>query len=140
MNDRRTIVAFLVAPLAAPLLAILQLLEIRPPADELGIAIASTTLSYALFSYIGTVLLGIPVYRFLCARNLTAFWMAPAVGLLAGAAVLVILSLSFNLIADITVLTGVVLAGGIYGAPVGVLLWLIARTDRNIPASSAPSN
>jgi hypothetical protein len=82
------------------------------------------------------------MYRYLLARKLTAFWIAPMVGFIAGTImmyvvyVLFALALGYSLstttsdIADSAALRDALRFGGTSGAAVGAILWLIARPNR----------
>lgn len=94
-----------------------------------------------MLGYLGTVLLGPPVYLALRARKLTAFWIAPLAGFVVGVGMLclflIVLSLSFGqnfgtalASLDSSQFKAAVAFGGLPGAAVGALLWLIARPDR----------
>jgi hypothetical protein len=135
-NAPRTAIAFLVAPLAVPLLAALYL---RTSLDDFGTGLA--LVFSAAVAYAGSFVLGLPIYRFLCARKLTAFWIAPVVGFIAGAAMmyathaLIALMLGgmssvVSEIGDPRAFSDAVRLGGASGAAVGMILWLIARPDR----------
>ena len=133
--------AFGVAPLAFPAITFLLVALTGPWPGALLLA-AWAAVSAVPWSYLGTLLVGVPVYRFLCARNLTAFWMAPVAGFIAGTAVtiffyfLVMVTLFLHLSPidkDTTVfalLPGSFLIGGLPGATIGTIVWLIARPDR----------
>ena len=146
----RHVVAFLVAPLAVPLvmsaLAIQILLEV-PSLYWFGLLVA------LIVSYVGVLLVGAPVYMMLRSRGWSDFWLAPVVGLVAGVTVATALVLIFPLaLKSETVLSvvariadgahwgevfivgpgaaGIVVGPGILGAIVGTVLWLIGRPDR----------
>ena len=151
MNGWRAFSAFLVAPLAVPVLMVFMvLMAVRPSAEDMHVAITSTVVVYLPFGYVGTLLVGLPVYRFLYTRNLTAFWIAPVAGAVGGAAGIIVLyaltmlilglDFSFGLKllfgeASIATVARLCQAGGINGAVVGTLLWLIARPDRVVAKS-----
>jgi hypothetical protein len=129
----RSVIAFLIAPLAVPLLygawAGLHGLANDgpwpPPRIEIVLGFA------AMFTYAGTVVFGIPACLFLRARKLTAFWLAPVVGFVAGAimnCIFVTLVIPSAPLAN--VLLGSLEIGGPLGAVVGAIFWLIARPDR----------
>jgi hypothetical protein len=132
------VVAFCVAPLGYPATMVVSSALIGWPPS----ALASIFWVFLPIGYAGTLLVGIPVYRFLLARNWTAFRVAPIVGFVAGASVCTAVysamtfSLGLNLplreggVATIRSLAGLIQTGGLCGAAVGILLWLIARPDR----------
>jgi hypothetical protein len=141
-GGERVRVAFGVAPLAFP------------ASMSIGVALTDTlpgTFLTAVFmflhslpySYVGTLLVGVPVYRFLCARQWTAFWVAPVAGFISGAALSIFIVLLMTVIfsprlwssgddgvAGVTLLPGWILFGGLPGAASGTIVWLIARPDR----------
>jgi hypothetical protein len=133
--------AFIVAPLAFPAVMALLFALTNPWPDALLFA-PWVAVSYLPLSYIAVLAVGVPVYRFLCARNLTAFWVAPVAGFVAGTAAcitlffLAVVTLGFHLspigkdLTVITVLPGAFLIGGLPGAAIGTIVWLIARPDR----------
>jgi hypothetical protein len=134
----RTVLAFCIAPLGYPG-ALSALSAFRGfPSDTL----ASIALFFLPVSYVGTLLVGVPAYRFLCTHGLTAFWVAPVAGSVVGAAlsvavylgVIFSLGLNFSLggegIGSLRTVLGFAETGGLGGATVGILLWLIGRPDR----------
>lgn len=132
-RDERTPIAFLVAPLAVPLLIGIQTAYHTLANDaalhtELFLILLGTV---ALVAYGGVIIFGIPAYLLLRARKLTAFWLAPAIGFIVGA---MVHAASFAFIVPsmppANMLLGAVKFGGPLGAVVGAILWLIARPDR----------
>lgn len=69
-DNARTPIAFLVAPLATPVITAWGL---RPSLDDLGAGIELVVSAFA--AYVGVFVLGLPMYRYLQARKLTAFWL-----------------------------------------------------------------
>lgn len=135
-DNVRQVFAFCVAPLGYPVTLILLLaLDGWTPS-----ALASLLWVYLPTSYIATLLVGIPLYRFLLARNMTAFWVAPLVGFIVGAGLntfvflLLMVGLGINLpLRDgslFRTIVGLIQTGGLCGTTVGAVLWLIARPDR----------
>lgn len=133
-HTMRTLIAFLVAPLVVPLIMAVYAMymvhvEINRPGwhtlDTGAVlqAIAWVAFFPAIYAYVGVILFGVPAYRFLTARKLTAFWIAPVVGFLSGGTVMLPM---FGAIPA-------VLIGGPLGAVVGTVLWLIDRPDRRTP-------
>jgi hypothetical protein len=133
----RVVLAFCIAPLGYPAaLTVLSAFRGFPPD-----ALASIALVNLPISYVGTLLVGVPTYRMLCARKLTAFWVAPIAGCVSGAALSVFtylgvifafgnLSVSGDGFGSLRGASGFAQTGGLGGAVVGILLWLIARPDR----------
>jgi hypothetical protein len=136
-DDARTPIAFLVSPLAAPVMTAWNL---HPPLNDVGGGIGLVVSAFV--AYVGVFALGLPTYRYLLARKLTAFWIAPMVGFIAGTImmyvvyVLFALALGYSLstatsdITDSAALRDALRFGGTSGAAVGAILWLIARPDR----------
>jgi MFS-type transporter involved in bile tolerance (Atg22 family) len=114
----RTMIAFSVAPLAVPLIATAYFASLGMPEDALSAVLAVS----AIVAYGGTLVLGAPLYLFL-REHVTAFAIAPAVGFIAGALVMCVL-VGRNVSADALGF------GGLSGAAVGAIFWLIARPDR----------
>jgi hypothetical protein len=137
----RVRMAFAVAPLTFPAILFLFTALTNPWPGALLLA-AWMAVSFLPFSYLGALTVGVPVYRFLCARNLTAFWVAPAAGFVGGTVVVILfyllvmiaLGLYSSPIGDdvtvIALLQGAFLMGGLPGAVIGTVVWLIARPDR----------
>lgn len=134
-NDIRTPIAFLVAPFAVPLIVALSV-----PASGLHNTAAAAAVGVsALVSYFGAFVFGVPTYLFLRARKLTAFWIAPVAGFMAGAVmwylVLALFGLSLgsssigSALSDPNLLSIALSRIGPLGALVGAILWLIARPD-----------
>jgi len=84
-----------------------------------------------MLSYFGIFLFGLPLYLLLRAYKLTAFWLAPVVGFVAGFAMMGLASSWLGL--------PLVSVAGPSGAAVGALLWLIARPDRRVQAVQPPA-
>jgi hypothetical protein len=146
----RHITAFLLAPLTVPLLMsalALQILREVPYLYWFGLLIAAAA------SYVGAILVGAPAYVTLRLRGLTAFWLAPLIGSMAGVIMALAFAEIFPLALESGILTAVVqvFANGahwgeviivkpnamealvgpaILGALVGTVLWLIGRPDR----------
>jgi hypothetical protein len=142
----RSVVAFLVAPLWVPLLVTPFCYPfVFPHAAQLHWVVIGAILS-TIFSYGGTILLGVPIFSILRALNLTASWIAIAVGFVIGAVTFEVFSVLFGLslnggnlelvmktyyetFHDPIQLMFLVLPGSL-GGIVGITLWLIARPDR----------
>ena len=136
----RSILAFLVAGLTAPVLVAAWFASGAAPkfSDYVLILGVGTIISFG-----GILLLGVPAYSFLRARNWTAFWIAPLVGFIVATVAWYV----FNFLLGLTLtsgklsivlprlfdrfpLDGVLWPAGPIGAFVGILVWLIARPDR----------
>ena len=137
----RPILAFLVAGLAVPILVAAHFSSMGAPKfrDYVLIVVVSTIISFC-----GVVFLGVPAYRFLRAKNWTAFWIAPLVGFIVSTVAWYIFNLLLGLLLtsgglsivlsrlfDRFPLDGVLWPAGPIGAFVGILVWLIARPDRS---------
>jgi|SRR5882757_2816605 uncharacterized membrane protein len=136
----RPILAFLVAGLAVPILVAAHFSTVGAPKfrDYVLIVVVSTIISFC-----GVVFLGVPAYRFLRAKNWTAFWIAPLVGFIVATVAWYVFNLLFGLafsrswsyvlsrLVDPFPIGGVLWPVGPIGAFVGILVWLIARPDRS---------
>jgi hypothetical protein len=134
----RSIIAFLVAPLAAPVLLIPYIRSMTTTSTWFVFALIIS----AIMAYAGVFIFGVPAYFFLRTRSWTALWIAPLVGFLIGAVMWLVFSAIFALVLDEGIsgvrlaltdpatLRGVIWPGGIIGAAIGIILWLIARPDR----------
>jgi hypothetical protein len=139
----RLAIAFFVAPLWVPLIiAPYSAFEIFPdPAQWRWVVIA--TIISAIFSYLGVFALGYPAFLALRSRNLTALWIAAALGFVVGALIMLVFqaclalalgegSQGFGLMFQEppSLLIVGIIPPGLLGALVGTTLWLIARPDR----------
>src|SRR5215831_14152988 len=150
MGMNRHITAFLLAPLTVPLLMsalALQILSEVPSLYWFGLLIA------AVASYTGAIFVGAPAYVTLRLRGLTAFWLAPVVGSMAGVIIAMALAAILPPALESGILTSIaqIFANGarwgevihsptqcqggsrgpaMLGALVGTVLWLIGRPDR----------
>jgi hypothetical protein len=115
----RVVSAFVFAPLALPLLLIVYGASVSSPGGFLPglILVAVLLTSYA---YLGVYILGAPIYFVLRAFKLTAFWIAPIAGFIPGA---MMIGAIFGAKAGIV-------TGGLPGALVATVFWVIARPDR----------
>jgi Zn-dependent protease with chaperone function len=126
----RTPIAFLVAPVAVPILAVVFL---QPPLHDIGVAFIIVVSWFV--AYVGVFVFGLPVYRFMLARNATTFWIAPAVGFVVGAIMywvtLALVGLMFGAkdLGRPDDISDALKLGGVAGAAVGAVLWVIARPD-----------
>jgi hypothetical protein len=139
----RLAIAFLVAPLWVPLIvAPYSAFEIFPHPTQWRWVVIATIIS-AIFSYLGVFALGYPAFLALRSRNLTALWIAAALGFVVGALTMVAFLACFALAlgegsqsVDLflqgppSLLLAGVIPPGLLGALVGTTLWLIARPDR----------
>src|SRR5262249_53753612 len=140
----RHIIAFLLAPYAAPAILAVYYASIsgyRPETNEL--------LYGALFAaYAGAIVFGIPIYVFLRTWRLTAFWIAPVVGFLVGTIMwYALVALFWKIFGRSPLFASSPLVspemafdalrlGGVLGAAVGIILWLIGRPDRQRKAGN----
>jgi hypothetical protein len=134
-DESRGIIAFFIAPLAAPLVVYLVAQADNSP-TTLFVGIALTV------SYIGTVAFGLPLYRLLQKERLTHFGLAALGGFVIGLATMYLVDALFMAglghgpayiaaqLGRSDVFTWDVRFGGLSGLAVGVVLWLIARPDR----------
>jgi hypothetical protein len=124
--------AFLVAPLAVPLL--LTAVFFVPGASRTSLDVL-VGLVVVIATYAGTFLVGLPAYLFLRKRRWTAFWVAPIVRFAVatatwfGLVTLVPLPYLPRLTQLATLLNALWPIGPI-GGITGALLWFIARPDR----------
>lgn len=133
-NDVRVWMAFAIAPMAAPLVVSIKFGFAGAP-ESVIFLFARISL---VLGYLGTVFFGLPIYFLLRAVKLTTFWLAPPAGFAMGVGMMCLfliglpLSLGQNLAAALASFDfkEAVEFGGIPGAAVGALLWLIARPDR----------
>jgi hypothetical protein len=141
---KRTVVAFLLAPLWVPAAEVIYTAHRIPFLKPRHLVIL--TILWAIFAYGGALILGLPAFYllgFFGVRNRTSFWLTIALGF--GIAVLTVIGFSaffFGLFApDFSI--GFVfnqwthlslwldaLPIGVLGSIVAGTLWLIARPDR----------
>lgn len=134
MSMARPIIAFLVAPLAAPLFVAVDMYPLLSTPFSVRVVLYLSILT----AYVGTFVFGIPAYLLLRARKWTAFWFAPVLGFMGGALAWWLFlavpwtggSFRFEPVWDLSRLRDVLWPYGPLGALVGTLLWLIARPDR----------
>ena len=134
-GDLRTIMAFLVTPLAVPIALLPDLLfGQRAMGWSMSVLILMT-----IISYIGLLIFGVPTFVLLIERGWTEFWLAPLCGVIFGVvtwlASLVVVAVVFSYTLD-DVFTWSALAealwpGGGAGVISGAIFWLIARPDRH---------
>ena len=128
-DDAKTPVAFLVAPLAVPLVMVWIL-----SAPFNGLDRGTTLVVSGIAAYLG-VLLALPIYLYLQGRQEMTFLLAPIIGFTMGVITtyVVYFLCGYTLIgslADSIVRRDAFGFGGPSGAVVGAILWLIARPDR----------
>jgi hypothetical protein len=137
-DDIRVVIAFFLAPLSVPLsmLLILAFSGVNT-AGTMMIPIFAVVASYG-----GTFVFGVPAYSVLKGRGVTAAWAAVATGLAIGGITWVLFSVLLPLflgqglsgarfaLTDRSIMSGVLWPGGVEGALVGAVYWLIARPDR----------
>jgi hypothetical protein len=126
-DDLRTIVAFLVTPLAVPIALLPDLFFGRRAGWPTSALILMT-----IISYICLVIFGVPTFVLLIERGWTAFCLAPLCGFAFGVATwlacLVVVAVVFSYtLADVEALW----PGGGAGVVSGTIFWLIARPDRH---------
>lgn len=139
---RRTVLAFLIAPLWVPAGAWPYAAYMFPyPGQQHWILM--TTIVATVFAYGGTAALGIPAFLLLRARKYTSFWIAPVLGFAAGVATWQVFLVLFGLSLGHSwsfVLRELVngsarldnyLPAGPLGSAIGATLWLVARPDRH---------
>ncbi len=136
----RSIIAVVIAPLAAPVLLFPHLHSLVTATSWFVFSLIICT----MMAYVGMLIFGIPGYLLLRARNWTAIWIAPLLGLIVGAAMFVVTMALFGLLLgegvtgiwqslrEIQTLKGTIWPGGITGAVVGLVFWIIARPNRRI--------
>jgi hypothetical protein len=76
-NVQRTPIAFLLVPLAVPLIWTLYAASNAPSGTPPGLALQGFIVVFsisALCTYIGVIVFGVPIYLFLRANGLTAFF------------------------------------------------------------------
>ena len=136
-DNVRTPIAFLVAPFVVPLIVAVYV----PAGGPKDSAAAAVVAASAFVSYFGAFIFGVPTYLFLRARQLTAFWIAPVAGFIAGTMMWDVFFALFALslgsgsavgpaFADSNLSSIALKVTGPFGALVGTILWLIARPDR----------
>lgn len=117
-DEVRGWIAFGVAPLAVPFIMVVGVGLDGTSQSELSV-IAFFSL---MLAYFGTLPFGLPLYLLLRAYQQTEFWLAPVVGFIAGTAMMWVIHWSLGV--------PLLPMAGPCGSAVGVLLWLIARPDR----------
>ena len=134
----RILTAFLIAPLVVPVLLFPYLRGLLT--TDLWFAVG--LIVAAIVAYVGFAVIGIPAYLLLSARNWTSIWNSLVVGFFAGALMWLVFIAVFALLleqggagilsslTDMRTLKGVLWPGGVAGAAVGAVFWLIARPDR----------
>jgi len=152
-NAIRVPVAFLVAPLGAPIMVVLifafhfLVILLAEPVAAVSVLFDSPagtlvealplflfTIAFSLIAYPITLVIGMPLYRILLKLEMTEFWIAPGLGCgIALALCLVLALLAGGLPAF------VVLLSTLSGAAIGAIFWLIARPDRQMQAAQPPT-
>jgi len=120
----RVPVAFLVAPLGAPIVILLLVVPdfLRDP-DLLSHPLIILVVGYSFVAaYLITLSIGVWLFHVLRRLKLTQFWIAPSIG-----AILPVILVS--IIVEPPSASVIVLVS-LPGAAVGAILWLIARPDR----------
>jgi len=130
----RVVVAFLVAPLVVPIFAVVYFRGLLFDSFVVVMVLSLSTIAACA----GTLLFGVPAYFLLRSRNWTAFWLAAALGFIAGGLTWWVFSgvrvmedsLGFKPVWDLNLMVEAFWPFGPVGAVVGSLLWFIARPDR----------
>lgn len=135
----RTLVAFLVAPLVVPAFMLFYLRGLSSTDFWQTFSLVVSV----IVAYTGVWVLGFPTYLFLRARQWTSFWLAPVLGFVIGAAMMLVFGVGFTVLLghslvsavsdvmrDPNMLRGALWQGGVAGAATGAVFWLIARPDR----------
>ncbi len=139
-EGRRGLIAFAVAPLAGPLVVSIKFAFAGVP-DRVILIFAWVSL---VLGYLGVVLFGRPIYLLLRLVGLTMFWLAPLVGFAIGVGMMCLFLIGLPLSLGQTLAAAwasfdfkdAIEFGGVPGAAVGALLWLIARPDRRQHSAS----
>jgi len=119
-RELRELLAFMLAPLVVPLVVTLDLRLWEGGSIGFFIAVIAT-----MVGYVGTLMIGLPLYLLLRNRNATAFLLAPVFGAVIGAVAARLVWSVFGLDRPSDSFG----FGGLTGAAVGTVLWLIARPD-----------
>lgn len=132
----RVPVAFMVAPLGAPMIVGLLFLSGLLDDPEFLLRDPKVFTFYVGMTgsaaYVVTLVVGVPLFLILRRLKLTEFWLAPAVGgVLPWIAILIFVG---------PMQVSVILLAALCGATVGTILWVIARPDRDVVSSSGSSN
>jgi hypothetical protein len=140
----RPVIAFLVAPMAVPLL--LAAYYFVPGAAR----ISPWDVFTAAIAYAGAFLVGLPTYLFLRDKKWTAFWIAPIAGFMVAIVTwygfIAVSPLLFGLfrfvprMSELAALLYALWPIGPVGAITGALLWLIARPDRPAVGGNSENN
>jgi len=120
--EPREVIAFMLAPLVVP---VVTGLYIGRELDSTGIFGLLIVLIATVAGYVGTLVIGLPLYVLLRKHNATAFLFAPVSGAVIGA---VTMWLVWS-VGDLDRLRDFWGFGALIGAAVGTVLWLIARPD-----------
>jgi hypothetical protein len=134
-RPRRTVLAFWLAPLWAPLLTLALAVE----ADQARPAIP--TVAAILFGYVGMLAVGLPAFAFLRSRNGTSLRDATATGAVLGPSALCVgsflLTMAYTRAGDWApqraFALDVILIGVALGAAIAATFWAITRPDRSQP-------
>jgi hypothetical protein len=125
----RTMIAFYVAPLVAPLITALYLTNAGVSEPQFSLLVAGS----GGIAYAGALVLGAPIYLFLRAQNATSFVIAPVVGLIVQKRVYARLDALCAIMTDVLsagfITSGSLQFGALIGAAVGAVFWLIDRPD-----------
>jgi hypothetical protein len=126
---KRTVLAFLVAPLCLPVIAAAIL--VVSPAGQPGLGFIFIT---AILAYAGMIAFGLPAFLILRAARVTDFLITIltgfAIGGLTGSGLVFCIQYPPERSPAWIAVLFVILAGGILGSIIGATFWLIARPDR----------
>lgn len=138
----RTVIAFIVAPFWAPVLAGAVYISMSPNASNiLWSAVAVGVLQSAVVAYLGAFVLGLPALLFLRSRKMTALWVAAVSGCIIGAVWGIMFTTCFLFVFGGMDAVQKALSGNgnliqmsfspaLLGTIVGTTFWLIARPNR----------
>lgn len=130
-------IAFLVAPLVVPLLAVLVL---DAPLSDPSIVALLIVVTFA--TYVGVAAFGVPTFLLMRSRQWTEFWMALTAGFIIGTVMWYVGSSLFHFslgsrLSDVLSSLGTAAewsmalrVGAVAGTAVAAIVWLIARPDR----------
>lgn len=118
-------VAFLVAPLGAPLVIFLISLPIVL-SDHPFTPLVIFAMLHSLIAYPITLVFGVPLYWIMRRLEMTQFWVAPGLG----CSIALALCTGFAVLLSENLPGGILLFATLGGAAVGAIFWLIVRPDR----------
>jgi uncharacterized integral membrane protein len=135
----RRVIAFIVAPMAVPIVGFPYILSMM----QGGTWIAIGTVIAIILAYVGTLGIGVPLLTLLWNRRWTALWITVVVATIGGVIMweiflLVLFPLLLgqevvslgSALAKPDMLNGILWPAGVLGIATGIVLWLIARPDK----------